>query len=636
MSDKIYQDFLKSFRIAFTNCSIYFPEHPIFSQSLERLKKEINLLIQNRLFLLIQIKPEFLIVNGQPLEDEILSKGLADLLHQRKIKSITIKKEMAVQELSEFLVSLSSRKSKILSEGGVKKILKNKKIENILVDELDYLQLIKGQGKEIKDVWNYLLGSKNSQDSSYRADDDFIDNLSRTADKYGVKEILEDEELSKKLLDFFSKLKDENKDNFKKVLKSLVQSVLGGKDLDDIKNKDQLKSLFSYLEPEDLANLLAQLSQSNQSLDPASIRLFSDLISSDTHRKTADKLNENIKTNGKKIDINKIKNLFSSVKGQGIVPIYQEKLLSVSPDVKNKKEARLDYGHLHQNYRLILLDLFFYEANSKRLELILEKVLSEIETDFAKNVDYVGKFATVYKEKISNTQLGDIDAKAKKIWFQAEKNIFEIDNPAKLAFLTGLLSSSTLGAAFYLDKIDAEKFNPLALRLFFKFFPEQSDYLYQKIKSKKDNYSFLRKIIGQLGQVGSPPAYGILKNLFKIVPFAAKIEILNAFKEYSSSDQDFILSIAKSGDFNLRKKSVETAIKFPELQEQIVKTLIGLPNKFGVNSRTILENLEIIEENYVPAADPFLSKLTKYKFFWNRKIRGKAQYILNKYHERKY
>ncbi|MCF7873913.1 MAG: hypothetical protein K9L84_00850 [Candidatus Omnitrophica bacterium] len=626
MDNDIYQDFVKKFRVALTNCSVYFSEHPIFFQSIESFKENIDLLTRDKSFLLIQVKPEALIINGKNLEKRILYKDLATFFHRKKIKSIKIKKETTFQELSEFLLNVSQTEKNILSKGGMKKILKDKGVKNIEVDELDYSQLIKGEGKEVKDVWSYLLSSEQIQDNSKVASSSFVDKFMVTTKKYGVKEILEDKKLSKQLFDLFAKIED--KDNFKKVVRSLAQSILDGKALDNITNKGQLKSLFSYLDPQDLVQFLTKFLQSEKRFDPVSFRIFSTLLSPDFHKAAANKLGKEIKKEKSKFNIGQIKNLLTSFDDKNIISIYQKNLSVNGFNSVSKDFFSFDYKHLHQNYRLILLDLFFYEINPARLELILKKINAEIENDFFKNIDFINKFAKVYIEKPASIKLKRLQSIANKIWFQAEKNIFDIDDFRKLFFLTKILDSTTLNLSFYLDKIEKKQFNPLVFRLFFKFFPRQADKIYLRIKSKTTDFNFLKKIISDLKLSNNQLALEVFKNLFQLVPVPVKIDILDTIKGYSRCDPDFILPLTNNQNFHLRKKSIEVGIKFPQLHKQIAKNLFSLPNYFGLNSKTILENLEIIDQNYISQVKLFIEKLAKAKFFWNRQVRKKAKQIL--------
>lgn len=636
MNSNIYQDFVKNFKIALTNCSVYFPQHPVFSQSIEVLKEKINLIIKNDSFLSMKVRPDSLIINRETLNNKSSYQDLANLLHRKKIKSIEIKEGVANRELAECLLTISFNEKDILAGGGISEILKNKAVKNIIIDELDYSQLIEGEGKQVKDVWSYFLSAESNQEKIKEDSNKFIEELERIGSAQGIKSVLNDSELSQQLLDSFSKLKKNDGENFKKGLVSLVKLILKDKGIKDIKRKNEFKNLFSDINPKQLAEMLLEMLKSKQSANPPAFQLFSTLVPSDIHKKTADELSENIKKNKEKINIDKIKDLFSSAGGQGTVALmYQKSLLTNAATSEKKRKFHFNQEHLNQNYQLILLDLFFYELNFERIGLILEKIILEIGYDYQKNIDLICKFAQIYKEKSAKTDLTKFNPKVQKIWSQAERNIFMNADYEKFDFLKELLENSTLEASYYLDNINEKRFNPLVLELFFKFFPDQSKYLSRLIKAKSKDPAFSKKIITSLSQIEGPFALNILKDLFGLVPIPAKIEILEVMKKHSQYDKGFFLSMAKSQNFNLRKKAIEVSVKFPDLYREIVKNIFSGKNYFGIHSKVILENLEIIKENYRPEALSFLQELKKRKYFWNRKIRVKANNILETYHERK-
>ncbi|MCF7891686.1 MAG: hypothetical protein K9L96_01750, partial [Candidatus Omnitrophica bacterium] len=97
MDDNLYRDFVKSFNVALTNCSVYFPTHPVFSRSISQFKEMVESLDKERPFLSIEVKPDSLTVNRKKLEDKAIYRNLAVALHRKKIKIIKIKKGVSFQ-----------------------------------------------------------------------------------------------------------------------------------------------------------------------------------------------------------------------------------------------------------------------------------------------------------------------------------------------------------------------------------------------------------------------------------------------------------------------------------------------------------------------------------------------------------
>lgn len=634
MDNEKCQEFVKSFKVALTNCSVYFPKHPIFSQSVDNFQTKLLQIIGEGFSLTIKVKPDSLIIAEQLLEKDNISQELAAWLHRKKIKSITIAKEAAKEELSEFLAELSGSDSDILSKGGLKKILKDKRIENIDIDELDYSHLLKGKGAQVKDVWKYLFSSEKSSESR-REDSQFLDNFEKTVDEFGIKEVLEDEQLSKQLMGFFSRLQVKTEKDLKNILKKVGASILETKGIDKVQNKEKLKELFLRLSPEDLADLLANLFKSDVAFEQSSFELFSFLIPPDSHKKTAQILEKQIKQNKEGLDIERVKNVLSPLKEEGIVPIYRKYLLGSVTEGVFEGKVKFDLKHLKKNYRLSLLDMFFYETHLPRLNPILDKISEELKDVFYNDWDYFSKFIEVYKQKAGCLKGFEYQVEIKKIWSQAERIVFDLPNPDQLIILLNELESSTLDLSFYLDKFKKGKFNVLACRLFFKFFPQELNRFQEIIVDRKSDFRYLDKILTCLEKVDHPVILELFKKIYDLVPDLKKIEILDKLKNYSRYDEGFVAELAKSRVFTLRKKSAEIACNFVQLQEIVAENLLSLSNFLGFNSKLILENLEILADLPNPAAKPFLDKLSGYKFFWNKQIRRKASELLKEYDEKK-
>lgn len=608
MDDDRYQDFIKNFKVALTNCSIYFPSHPIFIKSIKELEEKIEHLLAEKDFFSVKIKPDALIVDSKDLSKIALSKSLADFLHRKKIKIIIFEKDFTREDLSNFLLVVAASEKEILSKGGVGKILKNKKIEKIKVKELDYSQLIRGKGKAVKDIWGYLL---NGEESGLK---------NNNAVKYGLKEVLEDERLSKQLVNSFLKNAGEDKGKLKKLFK--------------LENKKKLKDIFSSLSPEDLTKLLLKLFKTNQDIEPSTFNLFSSLVSVNVHKKTAEMLGKAVNKEKENINFKKIRDLLSSSQEE-VIPIYRKNLQLDIGEKDSKGKKYLDYKQLDDNYRLILLDLLFYEHNTQRLKIIIEKICQELKNNFKENLDYVIDFINIYKKKLQglgfNKELFD---KAYTIFQQAEAEIFNIDQFYKFSSLSEILDSSALDSEFYLNKIEENKFNGLALKLYFKFFPQEINKLYKKIKEKQGDSVFLKKMIDSFQNIKDPFVADILKYLFNLTTIFGKVKILEGLENKDEIDEDFLFSILADKNFYLRQKAAEVVLNFKPLHKQLARELLLIKNILGINSRFILENLKIVSQFYIPEARPYLEKLSKYKFFWNKKIRKKARAVLDSYDTR--
>ncbi|MFW6140573.1 MAG: hypothetical protein ACOC5S_04380 [Acidobacteriota bacterium] len=204
--------FFKALKISLKNYSIYDEHHPSFKQSVKYLKSKLDQL--SSFFddcLSIGFSAHSIFLGDKPLESEKLYSDIAEMFHLRKLKKIDIKLTVSLRELELFLSKAYLPQKDLLKRGGIKRLLEKDNISNIKVQELDYSQLLKGEGEEIVDVWTYLLKEaaeeKSDQKMSFLAE-----NYDRIQDKITAKEIIDDD-LSRDFKSFFDYLGDKKKEN---------------------------------------------------------------------------------------------------------------------------------------------------------------------------------------------------------------------------------------------------------------------------------------------------------------------------------------------------------------------------------------------------------------------------------------
>ena len=101
-------------------------------------------------------------------------------------------------------------------------------------------------------------------------------------------------------------------------------------------------------------------------------------------------------------------------------------------------------------------------------------------------------------------------------------------------------------------------------------------------------------------------------------------------KELGIGDEGFLFSVIDKGDLLQRKEALSLLIKNPSSCPKIAQILLAIPNPFGLKGKIIKENLKLVDEVFFPEIKTYLDALSKYRFFWNRKIRIKAKEILEK------
>ncbi len=628
-----FQEFFKVFKMTLTNCSFYVQTHPKFIDSLKDFQVKLNSLMEGESSLTLKIKPDSLIVMDKVFIEDVFCKDLAEALHFKKIKSITFFKNLSIEDLSEFMLGVAANKDVILAKGGLSKILVSKGISSIQIETLDYSKLLDGAGEEIKDAWDYLLNPKEIE-QKFTNPQGFSSELRKFFEIYGVKEILCEEIRTGQLLEILIKLKDKDEEAYKKALFCLSRNILKTKNITWRGDPLQIKNLLSDVTPQDINDVVLSLFSAGQNIEPASFELFSSYIEPDIHEESAKLLEIEVLKKQKNIDIEKIKDLFSSMQDNCNTAFYRRKL--AFSKVTEIKEFFVDYDHLYENYRLILLEMFLQETHIKRINTILEKIAAQLQEPAFKNSDYFDAFKQIYDQKILDETLKDsLVLISQKIWAYAEKDHFNYEDAKHFNYLLESLDTSSLSEQYYIDRIFQDyKFNVLTLRLFFRFFPGLVFEFYLQLENKRKEEKFIRKLIDSLSEIDDISSLEVLKHFFANSSMIERIELLDVFKRFSIYDKEFLINLTKSDNFALRKKSVEVAAKYKMMNKEIVRSLFSSHYYFGFNNKLVFEDLDILEDIYIPEAIPYLVELTKDILFWNRPLREKAKSILEKYHDR--
>jgi len=632
----VYDEFLKSFRIAITNTAIYFKEHPLFIKSVQDLKSKINRIFSTVNSLKIGISSTYLIINDEQMGDTRLREDLAHILHRRKVRNIEIKKQVTVEELANFLTKVNLSPKDIIMQGGLGGILKNKAGFGIEVEDLDYTQFLEGEGEECEDIWFYLLDMGFQQDDSKKIKQ-LADSFIETLPKMDIKNLVEDEEKEKVINKLFAYLKDKDKDKFFDCANALVKVILKSKYTSEDSKSLKSRMYFDGISGDDFSGMLLEQFQGSAKAESLNVELMSQLVNSEKHKEIAhslaDKLRdqEHFRCDSQVVD--GIKKLTSLFKAPYISEIYRNSLSLILENISTGGSLSLDYAKLQDNYRFILLALLTLESEPKRLELILGNILVEFDKAAQDNdLKYVEDFVKILEEKKKKSCF------LEDIFQEADKHISEFvenalvtgDTRLNFEYFINILGVSTLDARIYLDRIFKENgANSYILKLFFKFFPQKLSLFCKELNKETLSPAIVKKIMESLRWINSAWGLDILKRIFYSSNVFIKIGILKIMQSLPLYDKDFLYSILKAEVFFERKYAFLVLAKHPETKKEAARLLLLIPNFYGLKGRFIEENLSIISEAPFAQSREYLLRLSKYRFFWNRNIRGKAKEILD-------
>ncbi len=639
---KKYDDFLKSLRVAITNTSVYFQEHPIFVKAIQDLKQKTDQVLAFFSPLKITVTPDSLILGEDILKDSRLYEDVANFFHLRKVKNIEIKPGVTFKDLALFLTQANTSLENILRKGGLNNILKEEGISAISVGDLDYSQLLKGEGQECKDIWLFLAKDTLAKDD-YGKMMELADNFKEILVKLNIDDLTENNDIREIVDKFLSYLKKNNKNKFFECSRGLAKTILKSQEVSKEKNLEKIKKFLEDLSADDISSILLEQLEGSQSADALSFNLFAQLVDKKKHEGVAASLAEKIKKdqgllNNEKV-VSGIRELMSLPTSGYISQIYSSNLSEMIKKISTplKKELYFDQKHLKDNYRYILLDIFLFEKDKKRLKLVLDKILVELDEAFeSNNLDYIKKFLDILDKKRSQSPtLDSVFSQAdKRISSFVEKAIFEEETSLDLDYFVRMLKSSSLDAKYYIEKIfNEKKINSYILTLFFKFFPQEVHYFCENVTRNIANIPFIKRIMDNLDNVKGAYSVKILEHIYFSANNFIKLEVLKKMRELSLCHGSFLINIVKKGDFLQRKEALNVISKHKEVAKEAAQVLLDITNPLGIRSRLIEDNLKLIDEVPLVQAKDYLIGLSNYRFFWNRRVRMAAKNILNKHYE---
>ncbi|MEW6100926.1 MAG: hypothetical protein AB1481_01360 [Candidatus Omnitrophota bacterium] len=636
--EEALSEFLKGLRIVLNNASAYPKNHPYFIKSAEHFKEKVELLLNFINPVKINVAAQSLYVEGNCLAGLALYEELANAFHLRKIKSIEIRPGFSNQELIDFLGAVSSPIRLILRSGGLHNILKQSASAHILVEELDYSELLQDSGEETKNIWVYFFGEALKKEDQERILE-IADNFAKIISKFRARDVLEDEELRENLFNLLFYLKEKDKERFYKCLRELFRLLLKEKGIPQEEKLQKLRMFFKDFRKSDFIDVLWDEIIREESSSELSFDTFYKMIDEETHQAIALSLEEKI-NNIEGIRANpkvkkKIKQLFSSPDSSFIPELYRHALSSLFDGAPLEEGFLFDSDAIHVNFHFILLNLIALEPDREELVLISNSLLKELGKITVNDNLYYIKLLIGVLEKRKKDSPNDADVFVELescIGEYVESLAFEGKSAGAIEDCIGCLKRSFFGFNYYSEKIFKEgSVNPQVLKLMLKFFPEKLAAISQLLVNKRSDMEFLGKFIKGLEDTDSPLAFELMKTVFSCANNIMKIEVLKSMRKLKDKNYDFLLSILDKSDMPVKKEAVSILCEETNMRKVLLDKFFGFKNPWGRRSSLLLENMSVIEGLQILEARDYLLSLSKQPFFWNTNVRKKAREILKKW-----
>jgi hypothetical protein len=279
-------------KVSLKNAAMYNQDHPAFQKAVTDVKEKVDSLFEYMSPIEISFSPHALLVEDKFWDEEKMYKELGRTFHFRKVKKFKVSRGVTLPELMVFMSHISLTPRDIFKKGGIEVILQDQKISHITVEELDYSQLLKGEGEEVKDVWSYLLQEAVEEQDKEKLME-VADSFEKVIKDFEPGEFLEDKEFSENFVRFFDYLKLNEEKDYRKCAKNLVKAVVKKKeDIKDEGKLENIKAIITDLKEEDLATSLWDEMIYDDNFDSLSFSIFSKLIERDKHEKVASSLSD--------------------------------------------------------------------------------------------------------------------------------------------------------------------------------------------------------------------------------------------------------------------------------------------------------------------------------------------------------
>lgn len=632
------EEFLKSFRISLNFILLYSSGHKSFRQSIAVLREKTSELLVHLNPIEINFAPEALYIEEVEYSKMSLHRELAVLFHQRKIQSLKLELGITEEELAILLEKISLPPKEIIKSGGLAAILSATQTKaHFAVVDLDYSQLLRGEGEEVKDVWLFMFHNTVVGGDSQKIGE-FANKFENMIQKFKSQDLVENEEFYIDLRSFLDRLRKTEPAKANRVSREILKAVVKDKStVIDQEKIEKLKVFLSELSQEDYSQFLWNQIVADANFDVESFQLFSRFLSAEEHSKVAEHLSGNL-SGQQSLSISsniarKIKELFSSESGiSGVSEVYRRAISTLGEAAIFEQGLVYNRKQLLENYHYILLNLLSEEKNVRQLETIIGRLFKEWDKIIEeRNLEYLKCLGEVIRKKeLSVHDLPSFLRLSEKFYNFIEDFIWGEIVPSEFAAFIETMQGSSFGVEVYLENIfNKGKVNSKILKTFFRFFPDKLSSFYVRLKEKSSDIDFVVRVVESLKEIDSELILSILELIYSFSNDIIKIEILRMMGAAGKYNREFVFDALKGGSHFIRKEAL-LIFSQKEDYQKAMEILFTLPNLWGQNNAILAKNLEIVEELKYKTAVPYLERFYRNTVFWNIWLRKRIKQALGR------
>ena len=629
--------FVISLKVAFRNATIYSFEHPAFAEGIVDLRIKLDALFEFIIPVTIGFTPHSLFIDEQFYEKEKIFQELARLFHFRKIKSIEIDQNINPEELQVFIARISEPAKDVLKLGGPAAILEEEGIQSISIEELDYRELLQGEGEELKAIWMRLMQEALEEENEVQILE-LADNFAKVIKEFSPAEIAENPETKDTFKQFFSYLKDNEDERFTECGKDLIKAAMRRKDKTPEEAFRELQQMTSGILEEDLALTFWGEMLKDESFEPLNVKIFSMFVENKKQGRVNYQISKMFRSNEILNDntqvMDKLRNLLDAPDTDQISSVYQNTLHTLLKQMTWEEERTFDYDELYRNSRFIMANLFENEIEPEAAIDLLKRILDQWDR-IAEERDF--EFLKVLYddlEKRGHVVSGEQAYKTLhgRLCEYVENAILKGDLDLYLEYFISKFDQSCHQVNVYLDKIFTEgKITPYLLKAYFKFHTEYLFYFNLNLDTYASDTNLIERIIEGLQMVDSRISFVTLKHIFKHKNPGIRRRVLEAMQAITLYETEFLLPILRDKDMALKAEALLILVKDESTRKKALNRLFLIHSPFGIRNKGIIEHIRMVGGKNIQEAKPYLETLEKRRSFWNRKLREAAAGVLEKW-----
>ncbi len=636
--EEALQEFLRSFRLALKSASLYPREHPAFRKSIQDLKEKRDILMRFAPGLKIAFTPHSVVADGKTWEKDKLWEGLAHLFHIRRIMSLEARADATIEDWQAFISLLSFTPQEIAKAGGIRYLLERERITPFSIEELDYSELLAGEGYEIKDVWTYLL-SESVRQRDPKKMRQVAESFPRVIGEINLARIVGDKEQLEDFGRFFACLKTEAEEEYQRCALETVKKILRDKSITEEDKLRELREIAAGARDQDLASLLLREMASGGQFDAMSLDIFCRLLGSEKCQRVAGCLEEEARRNPALLEQSphfrkRIEEFLAGGVPPSLSPSYREAFSGVLREISARKKPALDREILRRSYRSMLLNVLAADPRREAASAPLAAIIEEWESITKdRDLEFLKSLFELLEKKADDLSAEPLFRKIRaELTDFIEKSILKGEDRPELTYFIQRLPRSALGVNYYLETIFGEsKVTPTILRTFFQLFSDGIFYFNLNLDQKKSDRHFLERMTESLAEVDSPLSLATLKNIFGLGDRLIKLKSLRAMRHLSACDESFLFPILRKGDFSQKKEALIILKREEGNRQKALKMFFLIHSPFGLRNKTLLEHLRIAADLELREAAEDIARLSQRRFFWNKTLRRKAAGLLEKW-----